>query len=589
MSAKLELRVVVLFGVLLILAVLGSRKPVIYDETEGQYAGAAREMIERGDWIIPSNNGVPRFQKPPLLYWVMIPSMKVFGVNEFAARLPNALATWGWLVAVYLLGRRVGGETMGLLSVIMLAGACGFFVFTHVIMPEPLLGLFITLTIWSFLRAWDDGKEGKDRRVSQRWLTWAWVFMALGSMSKGLHGAAWPLATAGVTALLIPWTRPFWKELIQWRGILLFFLILCPWYLAVEWKFAGFIWDQLVNEQIGHALDQRWPPSSNQVEMGVYLIQHLFMMSPPMLFLPAAIRAWLTYRKNRSPEEGRRFAHRLLIIWFTVTFVTTLFSARQDYYTMSSWGAMAVFLATPWMTRVQINRWFFLGPFLLLLLVGLFLTGGGIWLGMQDESMTISVVPIVERDHLWNALNGFSLGAWRSFAPLMITTGVSLFVGSGVGLFLGARGNWQRAGFAFGASMILPYLMAVEGFSTKQDYFSLQNTAEFINENAPEAAIVVYSGYPNLASSLFFYLDRQVHWVGAPVDYEYATRDHGIGEELYLDAGDVSALWASEQPVYLITEESELPDWSGRFQQPEDSFNILSRSGTRVLIANRSP
>src|SRR5438067_4185254 len=70
--------------------------PVIFDETEGQYAGAAREMLRSGHWLVPTNDGIPRLQKPPLLYWLLCVSLRTFGPTEFAARLPNALATIGW-------------------------------------------------------------------------------------------------------------------------------------------------------------------------------------------------------------------------------------------------------------------------------------------------------------------------------------------------------------------------------------------------------------------------------------------------------------------------------------------------------------
>jgi 4-amino-4-deoxy-L-arabinose transferase-like glycosyltransferase len=574
-------RVGLIFLVLGILYIYGSRQPVIYDETEGQYAGAAREMIAAGEWIVPSNNGVPRFQKPPFLYWMMVGSMKIFGVNEFAARLPGALAALGWLFAVYLLGRRIAGEELGRYAVIMLATACGFFVFCHVIMPESLLSLFITLTIWAFLSAWS-AEEGERKK----WFTWAWVFMACASMSKGLHGAAWPLGAAVVTAVVLPHTRSFWKGLLQWRGMGLFFLILLPWYIAVELRYPGFIMDQFINEQVGHALNKRWPPSSNQVDMGVYIIQHLFMLAPSMLFLPAAIRSWWLYRQRR--EDANAFSHRFMIIWFLVTFLTTLFSARQDYYTMSAWGAWAIFLATPWITSVRIARRYYILPLALLSGVGVLLSLGGIWLWMATDGSDINVVPIVERDHLWTAIQGFSLGAWRTFSPLMIATGLSLGVGGAVAIFFAARGAVRASGMAYGISMIIPFLMSIEGFASKEDYFSLQNTADYINENAPERAMVIYSGYPNLASSLFFYMDRQTHWVGAPVDYEYATRAFGIGEELYLDEQKVADAWASPRPVYLITEESELEHWSDLLREPDLSDKIVTRSGTRVTVASQN-
>ena len=72
--------------------------PRLFDQIDGQYAGAAREMMVRGDWLTPTQDGVPRLQKPPLVYWCEILSMRVFGVNEFGARFPVALATAGWRI-----------------------------------------------------------------------------------------------------------------------------------------------------------------------------------------------------------------------------------------------------------------------------------------------------------------------------------------------------------------------------------------------------------------------------------------------------------------------------------------------------------
>src|SRR5690242_16913588 len=64
----------------------------LYNETDGQYAGAAKEMIETHQWLVPTNDGVPRLQKPPLLYWLIVFSYKIFGIKAAAARLPIAAA-----------------------------------------------------------------------------------------------------------------------------------------------------------------------------------------------------------------------------------------------------------------------------------------------------------------------------------------------------------------------------------------------------------------------------------------------------------------------------------------------------------------
>jgi 4-amino-4-deoxy-L-arabinose transferase-like glycosyltransferase len=567
-------RFLLLASVLLFVLIVGCFHPVIYDETEGQYAGAAREMLASGDWLVPTNNGVPRFQKPPLVYWSMMASMKLFGVNAFAARLPLALATAGWLIAVYLLGKRVGGPDFGLFASLMLASAIGFMVFTHVIMPEPYMALFVTLAVWAFLRAkWRPDQAG-------HWFLAAWIFMALGCMCKGLHAAVWPLGAAAVMAIASPSTRSFWKGLLHPWGITLFILILSPWYLAIEARYPGFILDHFVNEQIGHALDTRWPPSSNQVDLLVYILQHFFMLMPGMLFLPAALAIWHQHRKEST--EAFTFSHHYLLIWFGFTFVTTCFSARQDYYTMSSWSAVALLLATPWLAPYRISRWFFITPFALMALAGLTGVIAALWLGTMEDDLHIRILPIEERDHLWTALQGFSLGAWKDFFPLLKNTGLSLAVGGTIAALLSYRRKLRQAGIALAATMIVPFLMMVQGFSVKEEYFSLENSAQAINAQATPGSRIIYDGYPNLASSLFFYLNHPVHWVNAPVEYEYATRNLGIGRNYYLTPKDVAQAWRSGN-VFLIIEESTLEGWKNRLGW-EGEVTPFARSGTRLVL-----
>ena len=66
----------------------------LYNETDGQYAGAAREMLESHQWLTPTNNGIPRLQKPLLLYWAIVVSLKSVGLSTAAVRLPIALGTF---------------------------------------------------------------------------------------------------------------------------------------------------------------------------------------------------------------------------------------------------------------------------------------------------------------------------------------------------------------------------------------------------------------------------------------------------------------------------------------------------------------
>src|ERR1700677_5419565 len=197
--------------------------PVIFDDNEGLYAGAVREMHQRGDWLVPMSNGFPRVQKPPLVYWTMLVSTSLLGENEFALRLPNALAAVGWIVATYLIMRRVGGERFGLASAAILASMLGVWIFNHLVQPEPFLACFISLAIWCLVEARCSTKPGNG------WYLLFWTFLGFGSMSKGLHGALWPLGTALLTAIFVPGMTASLKPVLSLRGAALFFVILAPW------------------------------------------------------------------------------------------------------------------------------------------------------------------------------------------------------------------------------------------------------------------------------------------------------------------------------------------------------------------------
>jgi hypothetical protein len=99
----------------------------LYNETDGQYAGAAREMIESHQWLLPTNDGLPRLQKPPLLYWLIVLSYKTFGINEAAARLP-IVGTVATVAFTFLIGERLRDCWHGFLAgLIYLLAAARFF------------------------------------------------------------------------------------------------------------------------------------------------------------------------------------------------------------------------------------------------------------------------------------------------------------------------------------------------------------------------------------------------------------------------------------------------------------------------------
>ena len=98
-----------LFLACVLFHVIGTWSLPLIDRDEPRFAEASREMIERGDYVVPYFNNQYRFDKPPLTYWAQVASYKVFGENDFAARFPSAIAAALVALSIFAWGSRLGG------------------------------------------------------------------------------------------------------------------------------------------------------------------------------------------------------------------------------------------------------------------------------------------------------------------------------------------------------------------------------------------------------------------------------------------------------------------------------------------------
>ncbi len=576
----------VLAGIALLYAGV-SCTPVIFDDNEGLYADAVREMHARGDWLVPVSNGFPRVQKPPLVYWTMLVSTAPLGENEFALRLPNALATAGWIAATYLIARRLGGERFGLATAMVLASMLGVWVFNHLVQPEPFLACFISLALWCLVEARDSG--GTPEQAS-RWYFRFWVFLALATMSKGLHGALWPLGTALLTALVAPGWRKWLAPILNLRGGLVFLLIVAPWYVYMTIRFPGFLHAHFINEQLGASLNTRFPPDAKQLPVWQFYAQHLLFWLPWTLFFPAAVIAAARMRRSFARPDD---TPSLLVCFVALVLVSVAFSTRQDYYSMTCWGAVAAFLALPWLgdegrgNFPRVSRWLLTVPSLLIALAGVFALGLVIWSHIHLPAMgDATAVPIKGRDTFMDAITGISPALWCQMLVLLEVFGVAALLAGGMAAVLAWRERAFPALLVLAGSGAVPMILAAVGFTIMSPYFSLAENARAIErEIAGEpGALVACEAEPNTASSLLYYLPQRVHWVNAPFDNQYAQQVLGEGRDFYWNDDALAGAWKSGAPVYLVIEEERLAHWQ---EELSPAPRLVSRSGTRLVLANR--
>lgn len=204
---------------------------------EGRYVGVAWEMLNRGNWLVPTLDGLPFFHKPPLFYWITASSMQVFGPSVAASRVAPWLASVCTVMALFIFVKRWVGSTHAWATVIVLATVPLFYGAAQYANLDLLVAACMTAAILLFAHAALARTQGL---TYHRSLAAAFLAAALGVLSKGLIGVAVPLL------VLVTWgmaTRRLGKvvSLLMWApGWLLFAAVATPWFIAMQERFPDF-------------------------------------------------------------------------------------------------------------------------------------------------------------------------------------------------------------------------------------------------------------------------------------------------------------------------------------------------------------
>jgi 4-amino-4-deoxy-L-arabinose transferase-like glycosyltransferase len=329
-------------ALILFLAVLALSLPQaallpLLDRDEPRFAEASREMLQSGNYIVPTFNHQPRYAKPPLIYWCQTVAYRIFGENAFAARLPSLLATAATACLLYTWGVRFGSGQMG-----AGAGLCYAFCFQtiqqgRVATADALLIFFMTLTAftgWLILRP---KVPGCVRPI-------CYVVLALGIAGGFL--AKGPEALLPVLPLL--WcARPARPGVIATlvAGLLLVLLWAIPAYVETN----GDYWKVGMSEGVGQRMViglQGHGASS----IGGYLLGLLFYY--PLFFLLGALPVWpliLIHRKKIFTGWRLDPADTYLLLNAAVIFlIFSLMVTKLPHYTLPAFPFLALLLARRW-------------------------------------------------------------------------------------------------------------------------------------------------------------------------------------------------------------------------------------------------
>lgn len=285
----------------------------LMEPDEGRYSAIPQEMNRSGDYVTPRLKQVVYLEKPPLCYWASAAAFRIFGENEFSARLFVALSTWGCILLVYAMGRRFHGSAAGLKAAALFATSLYPFALGRVAILDMPLTFFTGLAVWV-------GYLHFTERIGRRRLYGFFLFSGIAFLAKGLPGIIFPFAILAIWLILKRRFRDL-SDLFSPVGILILLVVTVPWIVRVQAANPDFFHFFFIQE---HLLRFTTPMHGKIAPFYYYVPIILAGFMPWLIYLPKARRDAPGSLATLLPGEERVF----FSVW--VGFVFLFFSIASS-------------------------------------------------------------------------------------------------------------------------------------------------------------------------------------------------------------------------------------------------------------------
>jgi 4-amino-4-deoxy-L-arabinose transferase-like glycosyltransferase len=582
--------------------------PPLMDDVDASHAQTAQHIIDSGNWVTTQTNGIRYIEKPPLPFWLVTISYKLFGENAFATHLPNALAIFGLTWLAWLWARRAWDARAGLYAGLAVLTSVGPFLFTRFIIPESILSLLLLIALYAILTSLEDDKPNR--------VYFAWAALALALLIKGLIAPVFLLGGV-IPYLYFSGQLRRWRDLKPFTGTALFLAIAAPWHILVGMangpeghpvgnhptlgNVHGWWYFYFINEHVDRFFGKRYPHDYNKLPAAAYWLLHFVWLFPWSLFLPALFavawktrRTWLPQlRQFESPTltltpEALHHRFRFRTIWLLSVFsvFSLLFfslSTNQEYYTFPVWPPLFILIAGVMATieerrtdtpRPTISLSWLTNAQAVFAVIGILVAAALAW-GLWD-SRALPFVPDIGTLLAHRAVGNYTLSMSHffdltgpSFAALRLPASlaaIAFLIGPTIGWLLRRRGKHLASTLSIALTSAIFLIAAHIAFARFSPMLSSERMAQTILHRGSPSDTFIIMGEQSDASSVIFYTHNFFHGKPALLVLPRCGQ-HGEGSTLlwgscYTDSPDIflsdqqlSAIWGKGDRKWLFAQD----------------------------------
>jgi len=305
----------------------------LFDWDEINFAESAREMIVSGNFSRVQIDFHPFWEKPPLFFWMQALSMKLFGINEFAARFPNAVIGIFSLITLYFIGKRLYDEKFGLLWALAYLGSFLPHLYFKSGIIDPFFNYFIFLSVIFLAKSIRENGESKGLRYA----FFAGISIGLATLTKGPVG----ILIEGIS-VFVYWATLKFKKISEWKNILVFSiscLVIASLWFVPEMINNGF-W--FIREFLKYQVDLFLKPVAGHSGPFYYHFLIVFLGCFPIsvLALPVIIR-----KNSGLSDKGGYFLRWMMIVFWVVMILFSIVKTKIVHYSSLAYFPVSYFAA----------------------------------------------------------------------------------------------------------------------------------------------------------------------------------------------------------------------------------------------------